>query len=211
MGKISIEINDDLYCQAESIFVDAGIDSDTAIKMFFKRVVNEGSFAFLLQNRQGEKEDLLVDNVKRHMARPRRLYNNESSVEGYVDRVADIKENGNFDRIRKGNAVRLLRSKGYDLYDTITFASKNTGAYNYWANPDSYYTKHNWSLILNDWKERKLYLFNIPANSISDNMIVVRADKPDKIDLQIMYNDVTFTDNRSGISFAKFFVGEVKY
>lgn len=221
--RVDFEINEELYRQAESVFDDAGIDSETAVRMFFKRVVKEGSFAFLLQDRQPVREESVQnDDANLHISRLESLFDvaaqnfeNASPSEKNMafgrrfTNQNDAKTDS--DRMRKSNAVRLLLSKGYDLYRTITFASKNTGAYNYWANPDDYYVKYDWSLILNDWMERKLYLFNIPAGSIADNVLVPRADKPDKIDLQIMYNDVTFTDNRSGFSFAKYLVGEVKY
>ena len=231
MLRVNFEINEELYRQAESVFDDAGIDSETAVRMFFKRVVKEGSFAFLLQDRQPVREESVQnDYANLHISRRESLFDatsqNSENVSPGDKNIAfySVKNNAegrrfprqndaktDSDRIRKNNAVRLLLSKGYDLYRTITFASKNTGAYNYWANPDDYYVKYDWSLILNDWMERKLYLFNIPAGSISDNVLVPRADKPDKIDLQIMYNDVTFTDNRSGFSFAKYLVGEVNY
>lgn len=221
--RVDFEINEDLYRQAESVFDDAGIDSETAVRMFFKRVVKEGSFAFLLQDRQPVREESVQnDDANLHISRRESLldvasqnFANASPSDknmAFGRRIANQNDaKTDSDRMRKSNAVRLLLSKGYDLYRTITFASKNTGAYNYWANPDDYYVKYDWSLILNDWMERKLYLFNIPAGSIADNVLVPRADKPDKIDLQIMYNDVTFTDNRSGFSFAKYLVGEVKY
>lgn len=221
--RVDFEINEELYRQAESVFDDAGIDSETAVRMFFKRVVKEGSFAFLLQDRQPVREESVQnDDANLHISRRESLFDVASQN---FENASPSEKNMAFgrrftnqndaktdsDRMRKSNAVRLLLSKGYDLYRTITFASKNTGAYNYWANPDDCYVKYDWSLILNDWMERKLYLFNIPAGAIADNVLVPRADKPDKIDLQIMYNDVTFTDNRSGFSFAKYLVGEVKY
>ena len=69
----------------------------------------------------------------------------------------------------------------------------------------------NWNLILEDYINHKFYYFRIPANSISQNSIKVRSDKPNQIDLQIMYNDNNFTDYRSGISFAKWLIKSESY
>ncbi len=113
--------------------------------------------------------------------------------------------------LTKSKAKNLLRSKGYSLFYNVTFASKNKGAYNYWANPELALLDNDWSLILNDWKNRTIYLFNIPAKSIARSELVVRRDKPHLIDLQIMYEDPTFTDTRSGYSFSKYKVAEINY
>lgn len=114
-------------------------------------------------------------------------------------------------KMTKRMAIRLFVNKGFKIYDEVTFASKNKTAYNYWANPHCSCLEHDWSLILNDCDNKKLYLFNIPAMAISKNEVIKRADNKQKIDLQIMYKDPTFTDNRSGIGFKKYFVDSIIY
>ena len=113
--------------------------------------------------------------------------------------------------MRKRSSIDLFRHKGYNVYGTITYASKNRATRNYWANPNFEYLNEDWWLILNDWYNRKLYLFQIPRNSISEEDLVSRNDQPNLIDLQIYENDPNFTDMRSGYSFKRFLVDEIDY
>ena len=119
----------------------------------------------------------------------------------------------NIDRINmtKSISIRLFREKGFEVGQNVTYASKNRGAYNYWANPEFRMLSVDWNIILNDWVNKEIYLFTVPANSIMQGQLVPRNDKSYIIDLQIMYNDTTFTDNRSGISFSKYFIAKIKY
>lgn len=94
---------------------------------------------------------------------------------------------------------------------TFTFASKNKSSDKYWANPNIEFLHENWNLVLNDNTKSKWYYFQIPANTISLRQIVVRHDNPNQIDLQIRYNDSSFTDTRSGISFAKWLIKSESY
>ena len=114
-------------------------------------------------------------------------------------------------KMTKSKAAALFRQKGYSLNGTTTFSSKNQAAYHYWANPAFDVLTEQWNLILNDWLNRELHLFMIPANSIEPQSLVCRADKPYQIDLQIMYGDSSFTDMRSKMSFAKFLTQTLKY
>lgn len=65
--------------------------------------------------------------------------------------------------------------------------------------------------ILNDWIKGELHLFMIPAHAIDRRFMVSRVDLREKIDLQIGYNDPTFTDTRSKQSFAKYLVMSIRY
>lgn len=110
------------------------------------------------------------------------------------------------------DAKDMFRKRGHSINsDHTTFASKNQTNYTYWANPGFSLLRQNWYLILNDWPNRTLYLFLIPANSISAAELVPRKDKSDIIDLEIYYNDPTFTDSRSKYSFLKYKVDEMNY
>ena len=113
--------------------------------------------------------------------------------------------------MRKRIAVNMFRAKGATLYGTISYSSKNRTTFNYWSNPNFDYLGEDWSLILNDWVNRKLYLFQIPRNSISYSELVGRNDQPNLIDLQIYENDPNFTDMRSGYSFRRFLADEIDY
>lgn len=111
----------------------------------------------------------------------------------------------------KNIAVNLFKSKGFTTSRNTTFSSKNKASNCYWANPLFESLKQDWYLILNDWHKNELHLFKIPVHTLTENDLVCRADNEDKIDLQIAYNDITFTDNRSKISFAKFLVTTISY
>lgn len=161
--------------------------------MFLKRVIKEGTISFLFSQKAETNFDSSI--TESHSTTP------------ILHR---------FDKIDKGDmtkskAIRLLASKGHRLGKNVTFASKNRGAYNYWANVEFEMLSTNWSLILNDWINKVVYLFIIPAHTIKEKELTPRNDKPYLIDLQIMYNDTTFTDNRSGYSFAKFLVEKINY
>lgn len=191
--QIFLDLEDDLFEQANDILENVGLDFQSATKMFLKRVIKEGTISFLLS----QKAEANFDNsiTESHSTTP--------ILHG-------------FDKIDKGDmtkskAVRLLASKGHWLGKNVTFASKNRGAYNYWANVEFDMLSTNWSLILNDWINKVVYLFIIPAHTIKKDELTPRSDKPYLIDLQIMYNDTTFTDNRSGYSFAKFLVEKINY
>lgn len=114
------------------------------------------------------------------------------------------------DGIGKKKAIALFYQSGYHFCRHITFASK-TGPDYYWANPKIEFLHGDWDLIANDWINKKLYLFRIPANAMHLSQIKTRSDQPNKIDLQIQYNDPTFTDKRSGVSFGPFFIKELDY
>ena len=114
-------------------------------------------------------------------------------------------------KISKSQAIQLIRDEGVNIHGQITFSSENSGVYKYWANPSLSYIYNDWWLILNDVDHRVLYTFFIPANSIKEEDIVVRADKPELIDIQINYDDDSFMDSRSKIYFHKWLVKSVKY
>ena len=125
----------------------------------------------------------------------------------YVKKTKNNKEISYFNSQKLGKSVivnKLGLKKG-------TYAAKNKTQNNYWANPNVECLYENWNLVLEDYINHKFYHFIIPANNISQNSIKVRVDKPNQIDLQIQYNDDTFTDNRSGISFAKWLIKSESY
>lgn len=107
--------------------------------------------------------------------------------------------------------MALFRKENKTIYSAVTFATKNKSANNYWANPNFECLGVEWSIILNDDINCKLYLFNIPAYSIQKNELKARSDNPKLIDLQIKYGGENFTDTRSDYHFSRFFVYELSY
>lgn len=188
--QLLLELDDNLIDEAKSIFDYYGLDIQTSIKMFLTRVTKDKSVSFLFNQANKAQIETSIDTVA------------VSSNAPLIDNTV---------KMTKNYAIRLFTNKGYTVARSITFASKNKSAYNYWANPNFDILNEDWSLILNDNKKQKLYLFNIPAKTILKSQLTPRADIVDVIDLQIRYNDITFTDNRSGFSFAQFFVNEINY
>lgn len=114
--------------------------------------------------------------------------------------------------ISKFDSIRRFKNSGLNISSkNCTFASKNSMSYLYWANPKTDLLENDWWLILNDNINYKLHIFKIPANSLDVDMIKVRADKPYLIDLQILFDDDHFTDSRSNIQFAKWYIKTLSY
>ena len=181
MKQTIITLDNNLTTQVEKILDNIGLDITTVIKMMIKKIINEGNINFLI-----------TDSIS------------------HIQTSFPTSENPKT-KMTKNKAINLFRNEGIEFSGTITFASKNSSAYNYWANPDFMVLNTQWNLILNDWINKEIHLFIIPKNSIDISSIVFRADKKNQIDLQIMYEDKLFTDNRSKISFAKYLIKTIKY
>lgn len=180
----TIYVDEQLMQQADQILERIGLDANTVIKMTLKRVIRDGGISFLVSD----------------------LPKAETEPETLI--APTITDNG---KITKNIAVNLFKSKGFAISHNTTFSSKNKVSNCYWANPLFEALKQDWYLILNDWYKNELHLFKIPFHALKENDLVCRADNEAKIDLQIAYNDVTFTDNRSKISFANFLVTSISY
>lgn len=178
-----VRMEPQLVKEAEAVLDEVGIDLDTVVKMMLKRVVREKGIAFLTAAFDA----------------PASKFTNQPMV-----RMADGK-------IGKNQAIALFTAQGVRFNRNVTFASKNKAAHNYWANPYFTALDEDWYLILNDWIERELHLFVIPAKSLAPEQLVARFDQQEKVDLQIGYGDPTFTDNRSKVSFARFLIQDISY
>ena len=183
----TVYIEDQLLQDAEQILEKLGLDASTVTKMALKRVVRDGGISFLIA-------DLPKIEVDPTTVSP-------------VPAVSTVEQG----KITKSAATNLFKSKGYSTNHNVTFASKNKVGNYYWANPLFDALKQDWYLILNDWNRKELHLFKIPIYTLNANDLVSRSDNEDKIDLQIAYNDATFTDSRSKTSFARFLVTTVSY
>lgn len=181
MEQTNIIIDKNLVTEAERVLENIGLDITTVTKIMLKKIINEGNINFLM--------------TKANTTKPTSTKSTDSTIS----------------KMTKSKAINLLKNEGIEFYGITTFASKNSSAYNYWANPESSVLDTQWNLILNDWINQEIHLFIIPKNSLDTASIVFRADKKNQIDLQIMYDDKLFTDNRSKISFARYLVKTIKY
>ena len=191
MKKIIIEVQEDTLDQATGVLEDLGLDVESAVRMFLKRVVKEQSVAFVLPS---------VNAVG--VSKP------------VVERVASqTTEAVKVDRgdMRKTLAIKMFKERGRYIDKNVTYSSKNRTTYNYWSNPNFDFLNEDWTLILNDWVNHKLYLFRVPRNSISDSELIGRNDQPDLIDIQIQDDNPNFVDIRSGFCFRQFLVDQIDY
>ena len=183
----TIYVDEQLLRDAEQILEEIGLDATAVAKMALKRVVRDGGISFL------------VTDVPR------------IEVQAPAETVAPIPVIEETGRINKSAATNLFRRNGISTNGNVTFASKNKAGNYYWANPLFEALKQDWYLILNDWIKKELHLFKIPAQSLHESDLLPRADNEEKIDLQIAYNDATYTDGRSKVSFDRFHVKSISY
>ncbi len=189
MKKLIIDMDEKLLDNAELVLDETGLDAKTAVKVMLKRIARDGNALFLFSGKPVKTS-----------------FDNKGQKEESISEIKDSKPI----KMTKNKAIALFKNTGMSINENVTFASKNKAAYNYWANPSFEVLDSDWFLILNDWVRQKMYLFKIPAKTFRYNQLVSRADKS-KIDLQIMYEDNSFTDTRSKISFAKYLKGKISY
>jgi hypothetical protein len=136
---------------------------------------------------------------------------NSVYIERTSDRVISINQtkvfNGN--DLSKSEAIELCKKSGLNVNGVITFSSENSSSRKFWANPSKKYLSYNWWLILNDISKKQLHVFNIPSNSINENQINLRSDKPDLIDFQIIVENNVFIDSRSKLNLNKWYLKSI--
>jgi len=103
----------------------------------------------------------------------------------------------------------VLLSKGvFPEKGNSTIAKINKdGSGRYWANPPIEYLDTDWVLGLNDNINRKLYVFRIPANSISRDEIKTRTTKTGavQLDLEIVFKNEKFICVASRIDYTPWY------
>lgn len=178
----SITVDKKTYDEANKILDEIGLSVNDVVKITLKKIIREGNISFLLEKKS-----------------------NETTV------LSSTPTPFSADKMTKSKAVSLFRNEGLSFNSLVTFASKNKSTRNYWANPSFDLLNENWNLILNDNINKKLHLFYVPKNSINPNMFVCRADNQNVIDLQILGDDIFFTDTRSKFSFSKYLKKTIEY
>lgn len=182
MKQMYFDITEEIYVNAIKVLDDVGLTASLAVNLFLSKVVKEQSISWMFEKKQEYWENNMV--------------NKQSGFEQI--------------RLTKNNAIRKLLNAGIDVKGEVTFASKNSTQPIYWANPPLDFLLKDWSLILNDCVTKKLYLFFIPKKSMSLAQFKTRDDR-DRLDIQIVYNDPTFTERRGGCNFLGFFTTEINY
>ena len=103
MKKIIIEVQEDTLDQATGVLEDLGLDVESAVRMFLKRVVKDQSVAFVLPSA-----------------------NTVRAPQPVVERVAPQTETVKIDRgeMRKTLAVKMFRERGKYIDKNVTYSSR---------------------------------------------------------------------------------------
>lgn len=114
----------------------------------------------------------------------------------------------------KAEAVQYLSEQGISISKKVSYAVKQDNKDEFWINPQTDKLSEVWELILNNNIEHELIVLRIPPftfklKSTSENGLLVRADKPNRIDLNL--NTATLKDRRSGLDFMPYVINRVKY
>ena len=115
----------------------------------------------------------------------------------------------------KKEAVQFLTEKGININKkNMNYAKMQANNTYFWLNPHIKSLKENWDLVLNNQFENELIVLHVPAGKLKlksdfETGLVVRHDKPERIDLNILPN--TLIDQRSKICFEQYCVKRVKY
>ena len=114
----------------------------------------------------------------------------------------------------KNEAVSYVAECGISLEKSVSYAVKSETRDEYWCNPNVKLLSLAWSIILNDNVSHRLTILHVPAHSIqlaskNKDGLQVRADKPERIALNIRLDDLV--DRNSGINFAPYVVQCIDY
>ena len=115
----------------------------------------------------------------------------------------------------KSEVKSFLETSKIKLHKFFSYAKMQEKKNVFWINPDVSLVKTNWMLVLNNQKDRIIYILEVPANTFKCsltkeiNVLRIRPDKPIYIDLNI--NCKTFIDVGSKLSFKEFIVKTITY
>lgn len=187
--KVLIELEQ--YEGLGDILGEIGVDLENAISMFLKKIVRDKNISFLFN------EDKVLESANMEKVK---YFSKENTL--------NVREMSKKKAELLFNEKKLLTNKPY----FYTYATKNRSADVFWANPNFRCLELNWYLILNDYINKRLHLFYIPPKSISSNRLAQKSESsPNLIDLRIIYDDPTFTDESSQISFRSFYIESIDY
>ena len=116
--------------------------------------------------------------------------------------------------LSKEEIISICGTNGIIVGYDFTKSKLNKSTPRYWANPNVRFLSQDWWLVLLNNKEKKLYVFKIPANSIKSSEVKYKDKEKNLIDLQI-YSDLKsypyFENSRSGIKFEQWLVKTISY
>lgn len=134
---------------------------------------------------------------------------------GSLIRTIDIKTKLAIGKRAKAEAIKFLAEQGIMLENrTTTYAVRQEGKTECWANPQTYLLGGEWDIILNNNLDMELVLLHVPADKFvlkaeGIEGLLVRADKPELIDLRVDLE--TYIERRSGLDFSPYVIKKIKY
>ncbi|MBR7118453.1 MAG: hypothetical protein IKC84_03690 [Helicobacteraceae bacterium] len=151
--------------------------------------------------------------IKHLRSNPNMVTSTPKTKQIFVSKKVAISQNPQnriIDALDKSEISDICCKNNFIINGDFTKAKRNkTGKY--WANPNKKLLLNDWKIVLEDNLNKILYCFEVPQNAIMKDNVKHRKDKTDLIDIQIYCDDNTFTDSRSGISFAKWLVKTINY
>ncbi len=114
----------------------------------------------------------------------------------------------------KKEVMNFLSENGITVSKNMNYAKRQEKRTVFWINPNTNVLEKDWDLVLNNQFDNEIIVLHIPAKSLQLKNgeikgLIVRHDKPDKIDLTI--SDDTLVDQRSKCDFSVFVVNRIKY
>lgn len=167
------------------------------------KIFEENKYGYV--NLADDVKDMIVDFYKNVSNKD--INYSDKNVNDLAEKSENVYSNSS-DEMTKSKAIALLSQKNYQLHSCVTFASANASSGNFWANPNIEFLKCDWSFILNDIKNRKLYLLDIPKNTFDKTTLPLKT--PDL--LQISLDSKTLISTYSDkTDFRPYKVTEVSY
>ncbi len=205
MEKVSISVEERIISEAGHILEGICMDVEMAVKVFLRRVMKDKSIAFLINTTATNKEDDSLNNKKEKSSTEKTI---GLTTVNPVDNFTPDFSNLSGDEMSKSIALSMFRKEGLKIGKNITYASSKSS---YYANPKYECLVENWWIILNDRKREIIYLLYVPAGELAASDLEGLKNSVEKATILIRYNDPTFTDLRSEISFEKYFVKSIQY
>ena len=143
-----------------------------------------------------------------------RVHTPSAKATGALLNTVDIHTKLAIGKRAKAEAVQFLQSQGISTDKKVSYAVKQDNKEEFWMNPQIEKLNTHWELILNNNVEHELIVLSVPPFTFtlkksSGSGLVVRSDKPDRIDLNL--HVTTLKDRRSGLDFSPFVTHRVKY
>lgn len=131
-----------------------------------------------------------------------------------IQKIVPSNSEKNIELRAKSEVVKYVVSYGVNLNKFLSYAKYQENKQAFWANPKVDFLNEGFSLVLNNQIKNKIYVMNIPGNTMKcaypreEGKLITRKDKKHYLDLLI--DGETFID-KSGVSFKEYIVKTIEY